>query len=98
MKKYMRSSFEVEAVKFELGKGMEDGVMPWTSVVTRAWVNTENLIKITREDGTVVCPFIRTRRGLIFLKDGDYIIIEKNKDRHVCGADKFFDRYQPIEE
>ena len=44
MKKYKRSSFEVEAVEYELGKGMEDGFMPWTSVVTTGWIKTDNLI------------------------------------------------------
>ena len=38
MKKYMRCSLEVEAVKYELGKGLEDGFMPWTSVVTTGWI------------------------------------------------------------
>lgn len=98
MKKYTRSSFEVEAEVYELGKGMEDGVMPWTSVVTTGWIRTENLIKVTNEDGTVVCPFIQNRRGLIFLREGDYIITEKDAERHVCGADKFFKRYHPVEE
>ena len=71
MKKYKRASLEIEAVEYELGKGMEDGFMPWTSVVTIGWISTEKLIKITREDGVVVCPFVQNRRGLIFLREGD---------------------------
>lgn len=98
MKKYKRSSFEVEATIYEVGKGMEDGFMPWTSVVTNGWIPTDKLIKITREDGTVLCPFIRNRRGLIFLREGDYIIKETDNERHACGADKFFDRYHAVEE
>lgn len=98
MKKYKRSSLEVEAVVYELGKGIEDGFMPWTSVVTNGWIKTENLIKVTREDGVVVCPFIQNRRGLIFLREGDYVIQEKDMERHVCGQDKFFDRFYPVEE
>ena len=98
MKKYKRASLEIEAVEYELGKGMEDGFMPWTSVVTIGWISTEKLIKITREDGVVVCPFVQNRRGLIFLREGDYIIQEKVMERHVCGKDKFFKRFLPIEE
>lgn len=98
MKKYMRSSLEVEAVKYELGKGLEDGFMPWTSVVTNGWIRSDNLIQITREDGVVVCPFVQNRRGLTFLREGDYIIVEKDMERHVCGQDKFFKRFQPVEE
>ncbi len=98
MKKYKRNSFEVEAVQYEVGKGLEDGFMPWTSVLTTGWVSTDKLLKITREDGTVVCPFIQNRRGMIFLREGDYIITEYDMERHVCGADKFADRYHSLEE
>jgi hypothetical protein len=98
MKKYMRCSLEVEAVKYELGKGLEDGFMPWTSVVTTGWIKPDNLIQITREDGVVVCPFVQNRRGLTFLREDDYIIVEKDMERHVCGQDKFFKRFQPVEE
>ncbi len=95
--KYRRSSIEVEAAPYELDKGMEDGFMPWTSIVTNGWISTEKLIKITREDGVVVCPFIQNRRGMIFLREGDYIITENDQERHVCGKDKFHKRYQEIE-
>ncbi len=98
MKRYTRSSFEVEAVQYELGKGIEDGMMPYTAVVTAGWVNAEHLIKVTQPDGMVVCPFIRSRRGLIFLREGDFVIKEQDQDRHVCGQDKFYKRYRPIEE
>lgn len=95
--KYTRSSMEVEAEQYELGKGMEDGFMPWTSIVTNGWIATEKLLKITREDGVVVCPFIQNRRGMIFLREGDYIITEKDQERHVCGGDKFHIRYLEVE-
>ncbi|WP_275442908.1 hypothetical protein [Petralouisia muris] len=98
MKKYMRCSLEVEAVKYELGKGLEDGFMPWTSVITTGWIKSDNLIQITREDGVVVCPFVQNRRGLTFLREDDYIIVEKDMERHVCGKDKFSKRFQPVEE
>ena len=83
---------------YEVGKGMEDGFMPWTSIVTNGWISTEKLVKVTREDGTVVCPFIQNRRGMIFLREGDYIITERDMERHACGSDKFFDRYHSVED
>lgn len=46
----------------------------------------------------VMCPFIQNRRGLIFLRKGDYIITEMDMERHACGGDKFFDRYHQIDE
>ncbi len=96
MKTYVRNSFKVEAELYEIGKGMEDGFQPWSSVVTNGWIVTDKLVKITREDGTVVCPFIQNRRGLIFIREGDYIITEKNDERHVCGSDKFFERFREV--
>jgi len=35
----------------------------------------------------------RTVADLIFIREGDYIIKEKDDERHVCGADKFSERY-----
>jgi len=64
--------------------------------VTNGWISTEKLIKITREDGVVVCPFIQNRRGMIFLREGDYIITENDHERHVCGKDKFHKRYHEV--
>lgn len=96
MKRYQRSSIEVEAELYEQGKGMEDGYMPWSEVVTTGWIVTDKLVKITREDGVIVCPFIQNRRGLIFLREGDYIIKEMDDERHVCSSDKFAKRYHEI--
>lgn len=98
MKKYERSSFEVEAIQYEVGKGIEDGFMPWSSVVTNGWIVTDKLVKVTREDGIVVCPFIQNRRGIIFIREGDYIIKEMDEERHACGSDKFSERYLEIQE
>lgn len=95
--KYKRASLDVEAVKYELGKDMEDGFESWTKVVTNGWISTEGLIKVTKEDGRVVCPFIKNRRGVIFIREGDYIIYEEGGERHCCGEDKFSTRFSPIE-
>ena len=45
--KYIRASIEVEAVKYEQGKGLEDGFKFWKDVLTSGWVLTEGLVKIT---------------------------------------------------
>jgi len=95
--KYKRVSFDVEAVRYELGKDLEDGFESWTKVVTNGWISTEGLIKVTKEDGRVVCPFIKNRRGVIFIREGDYIIYEEGGERHCCGKDKFSTRYLQIE-
>ena len=96
MEKYMRVPLEVEAVQYEPGKHLEDGFELYTHVVTNGWISTEDLIQIKREDGSVVCPFVQTRRGLTFIKEGDYIISEGAGDKHVCGEDKFSERYKPM--
>ncbi len=96
MKKYKRAAIEVEAREYEMGQGMEDGFESWTKVVTNGWIATEGLVQITQEDGRVVCPFIRNRRGIIFIREGDYIVYEDGGERHCCGKDKFHDRYHPI--
>ena len=85
MKKYLRASLEVEAAKYEQGKGMEDGYELFSKVVTNGWVVSEGLVRITRPDGSVVFPFIQNRRGVIFIREGDYIIYEQSGERHVCG-------------
>ncbi len=98
MKKYRRVSLNVEAQKYEPGKGMEDGFTLWSDVITNGWIVTDKLIKITRDNGEVVCPFIQNRRGVIFIRTGDYIIYEEGGERHCCGADKFPNRFKEIEE
>ncbi len=94
--KCKRASFEVEAIKYEIGKDLEDGFEAWSKVVTHGWVVTEGLVKITREDGMIVCPFIQNRRGVVFIREGDYIIYEDGGERHCCGEDKFHNRFQVL--
>jgi hypothetical protein len=96
-KKYKRADFEVEAVQYQLGQGLEDGFESWTKVVTNGWIVSEGLIQVERE-GRVLCPFIHSRRGITFIKEGDYIIFESNGERHCCGGDKFQERYLPIDD
>ena len=33
----------------------------------------------------------------ILISEGDYIVIEDDGSKHVCGADKVFKRYQKVE-
>jgi hypothetical protein len=98
MKKYTRIPFEVVAEKYEVGKGMEDGFQSLSKIVTNGWINTDNLVKIKKDDveGHIVCPFISAKRGLIFINEGDYIIVEGDDDRHVCGGNVFTDRFNPV--
>lgn len=95
-KSYKRASFFVEAEKYEIGKGMEDGFELWTDVITNGWIVCEGLVKITNADGSVVCPFIQNRRGIIFIREGDYIIYEDGGEKHCCGSDKFASRFQEV--
>ena len=97
-KKYERASLIVTAEQYELDKGLEDGLELYTKVITNGWISTDGLFKLTRPDGSVVCPFIQNRRGVIFIREGDYIITENDHERHVCGADKFFKRFTPVED
>lgn len=98
MKKYMRVPFEVEAVKYEIGKGLEDGFKPLTDVITQGFVSREKLVNLTDENGTIMCPFVTSRRGIIFIREGDYIIKEASGDKHCCGGDVFAARFQEIQE
>ena len=83
--KYERTPLIVDAKQYEIG-------------ITNGWICHDNLIQHIRPDVTVVCPFIQNRRGIIFIRQGDYIITEADKERHVCGADKFSLRYKAAEE
>ncbi len=95
--KCKRVPLEADVEKYEQGKGMEDGFERWSDVVTKVWIVTDRLIKVTQADGAIVCPYIRHRRGRTFIKEGDYIITDADGTRHVCGEDKIFSRYEPIE-
>ncbi len=92
-----RIQFPVDVVKYEQNKGLEDGFELWHDVVTHGWIVTENLVRIERPDGSVVSPFIVNRRGKIFIGEGDYIIIEHDGNRYVCGEDKVWKRFTPVE-
>ena len=96
MKRYTRAPLEVTAMKYELGKGMEDGVRLFAQIVTNEGLNTENIVTVTRDDGTVVCPYVENRRGLAFIRENDYIICEENGEKHVCGADRFAQRFHEV--
>ncbi len=82
--------------KYELGKGLEDGFENFSDVVTKGWIVTDFLIKVKNETGIIQCPYITHRRGRTFIGENDYVIIDSDGTKHVCGADKIFDRYQPI--
>lgn len=92
--KYKRRSLEVEAEQYQIGKGMEDGVERWSDVVTKGWIVTDSLVKIKKDSGEVVCPYISHRRGRTFISEGDYIITEEDGTKHVCGEDKMNSRFQ----
>ena len=62
--KSSRISFEVDVEQYEVGKNMEDGFELWSDVVTKGWIVTDFLVKITREDGSIVCPYIVHRREI----------------------------------
>lgn len=95
--KCFRVGLEADVEKYEIGKGLEDGFEPWSDVVTKAWIVTDTLIKIKRDNGVIVCPYITHRRGRTFIGEGDYIIIDADGTKHVCGEDKIFIRYQKSE-
>lgn len=95
--KCKRVALEAEVIKYEIGQGLEDGFELWSDVVTKGWIVTDHLIKIKREDGNIVCPYITHRRGRTFIGEGDYIIVDADGTKHVCGANKIFSRYEPVE-
>ena len=96
--KYRRVALKAKVVQYEQGKGLEDGFELFSDVVTRGWIETDILLKIKREDGAIVCPFILNRRGREFIGVDDYIVIDEDGTKHVCGADKIWKRYEKIEE
>lgn len=95
--KSRRLPLSADVVKYEIGKGIEDGFALWSEVVTREWIVTDFLIKITRDDGTIVCPYILNRRGREFIGNNDYIVVDEDGTKHVCGADKIWLRYEKPE-
>jgi hypothetical protein len=95
--KCKRVALEADVEKYEVGKGMEDGFELLSDVVTKGWIVTESLVQVKKDNGAVVCPYIKQRRGRTFIKEGDYIITDADGTKHVCGEDKIFQRYQPVE-
>lgn len=94
--KCRRTPIEAEVIKYEVGKGMEDGVELLADVITKGWIVTDFLIKIEKEDGRIVCPYITHRRGRTFIGEGDYIILQADGTKNVCGEDKVWYRYDKI--
>lgn len=92
-----RKGLEVEAVVYEQNKGLEDGFELFRDIVVNGWINTDFLVKIIRGDGSTICPYISNKRGRSFIANGDYIIQEADGERHVCGAEKFKDRFEKTE-
>ena len=96
--KCRRSALVADVYKYEPGKGLEDGYELFSDVVTKGWIVTDQLIREERPDGRVFTPYISHRRGRTFINEGDYIIVDEDGTKHVCGADKIFNRYAPIED
>lgn len=100
MEKYRRVPLEVTAAKYVPDQNMEDGFRLYSQIVTIDGIVTDGMIKIERSNGTIVCPFVSNRRGLVFIRKGDYIICETDEkghtEKHVCGEDKFHKRYEKI--
>ncbi len=96
MKQYKRVPLTVTAAPYEIEKGMEDGFRLYSQVITNDGLVLDGLIKVEREDGSIVCPYVRNRRGVVFIHEGDYIICEDGDEKHVCGADKFHLRFKEI--
>lgn len=95
--KSRRTGLTAEVSRYEVGKGLEDGFERWSDVVTKGWIVTDSLVKIKKEDGTIVCPYIKNRRGRIFIGEGDYIVLDEDGTKHVCGEDKIWGRYEKPE-
>lgn len=95
--KCRRTTLEADVEKYEVGSKLEDGFELWADVVTKGWIVTDSLVKIKRDNGDIVCPYIVHRRGRTFISEGDYIIIEPDGTKHVCGEDKIFKRYEKID-
>ena len=95
--KCRRVEMEADVIKYELDKGLEDGFELWADVVTKGWIVTDTLIKVKNGNGFMVCPYIVHRRGPTFIGENDYIIIDADGTKHVCGEDKIFERYEKLE-
>lgn len=92
-----RVGLEANVYQYKVGTNLEDGFELWTDIITKGWIVTDFLVKITKEDGSIVCPYVTHRRGRTFIGENDYIIMDTDGTKHVCGADKIFERYESIE-
>lgn len=95
--KCTRVPLVADVEKYEAGRGLEDGFELLSDVITKGWIATDTLVKIKRDNGTIVCPYVMHRRGRTFIEEGDYVITDADGTRHVCGEDKIFKRYQKAE-
>lgn len=92
--KCTRISLDCDVEQYKVNSSMEDGFELFSDVIIHGWINPAGLIRIERDDGTIVCPYISHRRGKTFLKNGDYIITDSDGTKHVCGEDKIWNRYK----
>jgi hypothetical protein len=95
--KCIRTAIEAEVFEYESGKQLEDGFALYEKVITNGFADLENLV-IIQKDGQMLCPYIKNRRGCTFIKNGDFIILDGDGTKHVCGPDKIWQRYQKVEE
>lgn len=95
--KCLRKEMLADVIPYELDKDMEDGFIPYEKVIMNGFVDLNGLIVVDKGKGPV-CPYIRTKRGFTFFKKGDYLIIDQDGTKHVCGRDKVFNRYQKMTE
>ncbi|MCF0130306.1 MAG: hypothetical protein HUJ71_01200 [Pseudobutyrivibrio sp.] len=90
--KYLRAPILAELVKYEVGMGLEDGFERFVEIIVNDYVEHDNLVQI-KHGNDIVCPYIKTRRGRNFIQEGDYIVIEEDGTKRVCGGDIVFSRY-----
>ena len=95
--KCKRTPIVADVYEYTVDSGLEDGWEPFADVVTKGWIVTDRLIRVKKDSGLVVTPYITHRRGRTFIGEGDYIIVDADGTKHVCGADKIFKRYEKVE-
>ncbi|MCR5469045.1 MAG: hypothetical protein K6F37_08800 [Lachnospiraceae bacterium] len=92
-----RTPIEAEVYEYKLDAGLEDGFTRWADIImAEGYIVTENLLKVQRPDGTLVVPYIAHHRGRTYINEGDYIVFDDDGTKHVCGANKIFERYEKI--
>ncbi len=96
--KCKRTPIVADVYEYTIDSHLEDGWEPLSDVVTKGWIVTDRLLRVTRDSGLVVVPYITHKRGRTFIEEGDYVIIDADGTKHVCGADKIFKRYEKIED